>query len=185
MSDLSHTQRSKSAPQITRGLSSLSPVRATRRSYEEGHQKKPLSKQHAPPRPHLTFSPSLHSRASPLQSPRSDREDPFGACGFFPSNIGEEEQEGSWRWLRDDDSADKLATLSVIEDEDEGPATPEETEDLARRVITSEDKMGVLSLRKLSCLTGVIRVRAASGQTSMGCCPVPQARMISTTMAAC
>lgn len=81
----------------------------------------------------------VHPSASPVISPRSEREDPFSLSGFFPSSMSSENEE--WSWLRDEDKPDE-DDGTLIEDE----AAVRMLDGDLKEMIKKEDKMGILSL---------------------------------------
>ncbi|TFK57049.1 hypothetical protein OE88DRAFT_1730472 [Heliocybe sulcata] len=96
---------------------------------------------------------------SPMETPRSDREDPFNMGGFFPahvSTLAEEDEEWSWLHQKEADDQDhplhgREPLFSPVESEEESesvPATPKivdlELEEQAKKVLQEEDKLGIL-----------------------------------------
>ncbi|KAF9462131.1 hypothetical protein BDZ94DRAFT_1262011 [Collybia nuda] len=120
-------QRSKSAPHPISGLTSL------------------------PRTASFHYKQAKTGHATPLHTPRIEKEDPFSLSGFFPRIYGNEDE---WRWLRDEQQwvgSEKVAGPTEEEEEEEeekyrvifGQA---ESENTTREMIKDEDKLGVLSL---------------------------------------
>jgi hypothetical protein len=81
-------------------------------------------------------------------SPWVEREDPFSLAGFFPASHRATPEDEQWKWLRREED-DKVSVSSFSVD-DEDSVLGELEEELADKTIKGEDKLGVLSLGKLS-----------------------------------
>jgi hypothetical protein len=99
----------------------------------------------ARPRPHVFTSFDAPSHI--VHSPPDDLGDPFNLSNFFSAT---DKPDGDWTWLKESDSeaqplSARTTFLSVLDEE----ANQEDSLQEVSNVLESEDKLGVLSLRKL------------------------------------
>ena len=123
-------QRSKSAPQLVSGTSTVHVPRSY--SYENVHCKS-------------TRVPPLHRPLAPLASPSSriHRGDPFSLGNFFPTSRLSDEDDWNWLDAIDEEPEATSASTSAFFDLAEDRVAAEDK--YAAEAIRSEDKLGILS----------------------------------------
>lgn len=91
-------------------------------------------------------------RASPMASPRTEREDPFSLAGFFPTSLSTESED--WRWIREEEEehleGEEEESHESSHDERSGSVMSRQGNEELTRAIRDHDKMGVLSMGEWS-----------------------------------